>query len=65
MRNTLKEFFNRNELKQAKSIADSLNLKFSFYNLKKLKNESGNAYEISNNLVYLYPLKTFLMPGRR
>ena len=56
MRNTLKEFFNRNELKQAKSIADSLNLKFSFYNLKKLKNESGNAYEISNNLVYLYPL---------
>ena len=56
MSNVLKTFFNHNELKQVKSIADSLNLKFNLHNLKKLKKEHVNAFEISNNLVYFYPL---------
>ena len=56
MSNVLKTIFNHNELKQVKSIADSLNLKFSFHDLKRLKKECVNAFEISNNLVYFYPL---------
>lgn len=56
MSNVLKTIFNHNELKQVKSIADSLNLKFSFHDLKRLKKEHVNAFEISNNLVYFYPL---------
>ena len=56
MSNVLKTIFNHNELEQVKSIADSLNLKFSFHDLKRLKKEHVNAFEISNNLVYFYPL---------
>lgn len=56
MSNVLKTIFNHNELKQVKSIADSLNLKFSFHDLKRLKKKDVNAFEISNNLVYFYPL---------
>lgn len=56
MSKVLKTIFNRNELKQVKSIADSLNLKFNLHNLKKLKKEHVNAFDISNNLVYFYPL---------
>ena len=56
MSNVLKTIFNHNELKQVKSIADSLNLKFNLHDLKKLKKEHVNAFEISNNLVYFYPL---------
>ena len=56
MSNVLKTIFNHNELKQVKSIADSLNLKFSFHDLKRVKKEHVNAFEISNNLVYFYPL---------
>ena len=56
MSNDLKTVFSHNELKQVKSIADSLNLKFSFHDLKRLKKEYVNAFEISNNLVYFYPL---------
>ena len=56
MSNVLKTIFNHNELEQVKSIADSLNLKFSFHDLKKLKKEHVNAFEIYNNLVYFYPL---------
>ena len=56
MSNVLKTFFNHNELKQVKSIADSLNLKFNLHDLKRLKREHVNAFEISNNLIYFYPL---------
>ena len=56
MSNVLKTIFNHNELKQVKSIADSLNLKFNLHDLKKLKREHVNAFEISNNLIYFYPL---------
>ena len=49
MSNVLKTIFNHNELKQVKSIADYLNLKFSFHDLKRLKKEHVNAFEISNN----------------
>ena len=56
MSNVLKTIFNHNELEQVKSIADSLNLKFSFHDLKRLKKEHVNTFEISNNLVYFYPL---------
>ena len=54
MSNILKTYYN--ELKQVKSIADFLNLKFNLYYLKKLNNEDINAFEISKNLVYFYPL---------
>ena len=47
---------NNSELNQVKSIADSLNLKFNLYDLKEIVKERVNAYEISNNLVYFYPL---------
>lgn len=56
MNNILKALYNNSELKQVKSIASSLNLKFSFYDLKRIKKECVNAFEISNNLVYFYPL---------
>ena len=46
---------NNNELKQIKDIANFLNIKYNTYNLKKLKNLT-NAYEISNNLIYFYPI---------
>ena len=54
MSNILKTYYN--ELKQIKSIADFLNLKFNLYYLKKLNNEDINAFKISKNLVYFYPL---------
>ncbi len=44
------------KLEQVKKIADSLNLKYNLHNLKKIKKEYVNAFEISNNLVYFYPL---------
>ena len=44
------------EFEQIKKIADSLNLKFSLHDLKKINKEHVNAFEISNNLVYFYPL---------
>ena len=44
------------EFEQVKEIADSLNLKFNLYDLKKINKENVNAFEISNNLVYFYPL---------
>ena len=44
------------ELEQIKNISDFLNLKFAFHDLKKIKKDSVNAFEISNNLIYLYPL---------
>ena len=56
MSNVLKTFFDHNELKQVKRIADSLNLKFNLHDLKKIEKEYVNAFEISNNLVYFYPL---------
>lgn len=63
MSNVLKTIFNHNELKQVKSIADSLNLRLSFHDLKRLKNEHVNAFEISNNLVYFYPLNDGMPTG--
>ena len=44
------------KLDQVKKIADYLNLKFAFHDLKKINKEHVNAFEISNNLVYFYPL---------
>ena len=44
------------KLEQVKEIADYLNLKFNFHDLKKINKEHVNAFEISNNLVYFYPL---------
>ena len=44
------------KLEQVKKIADSLNLKFNLHDLKKINKEHVNAFEISNNLVYFYPL---------
>lgn len=56
MNNFLKTIFNLNEIKKVKEIADLLNLKFSFHNLKVTKKDKTNAYEISNDLIYFYPL---------
>ena len=56
MSNILKAIFNQSELEQVKSIADSLNLKFNLHDLKRLNKKHVNAFEISNNLVYFYPL---------
>ncbi len=56
MNNVIKTIINHYELKQVKKIADSLNLKFNLYDLKKINDERVNAFEISNNLVYFYPL---------
>ena len=56
MSNVLKSIFNHNELEQVKSIADSLDLKFNLHYLKKIKKYPVNAFEISDNLVYFYPL---------
>ena len=56
MNNVLKKVFNHSEFKQVKSIADSLNLKFNFHDLRKIKKDYTNAFEISNNLVYFYPV---------
>ena len=56
MGNVLKTIFNHSELKQVKSIADSLDLKFNLHYLKKIKKYPVNAFEISDNLVYFYPL---------
>ena len=44
------------KLEQVKEIADYLNLKFAFHDLKKIEMDYTNAFEISNNLVYFYPL---------
>ena len=44
------------KLEQVKEIADYLNLKFNLHDLKKINKEHVNAFEISNNLVYFYPL---------
>ena len=44
------------KLEQVKKIADSLNLKFNLHDLKEINKEHVNAFEISNNLVYFYPL---------
>ncbi len=38
------------------TIANSLGLKLCYHNLEKIKKEYTNAFEISNNLVYFYPL---------
>lgn len=56
MSNVLKKIINYNELKQVKCIADFLNLKLNLHDLKSIKKEDVNAFEISNNLVYFYPL---------
>ena len=37
-------------------IANSLGLKLCYHNLEKIKKDSTNAFEMSNNLVYFYPL---------
>ena len=55
MSSIIKIIFSRNELKQVKDIAESLNIKFNTYNLKKISKDNVNAFEISDNLVYLYP----------
>lgn len=44
------------KLEQVKEIADYLNLNFNFHDLNKINKEHVNAFEISNNLVYFYPL---------
>ena len=44
------------KLEQVKIIADSLNLNFNLHDLKKINKEHVNAFELSNNLVYFYPL---------
>lgn len=57
MSRVLKIAFNYKEIKQVKEIAESLDLKFSFHNLKRIKNDYANSFEISDdNLIYLYPL---------
>ena len=38
------------------AIANSLGLKLCYHNLEKMKKDYTNAFEISNNLVYFYPL---------
>ena len=44
------------KLEQVKEIADYLNLKFAFPDLKKIEMDYTNAFEISSNLIYFYPL---------
>ena len=44
------------KLEQVKEIADYLNLKFAFHDLKKIEMDYTNAFEISSNLIYFYPL---------
>ena len=44
------------KLEKVKKIADYLNLKFAFHDLKKINKEHVNAFKIINNLVYFYPL---------
>ena len=44
------------ELQKVKQIADFLNIKFEFYDLKKIQKDCINAFEISNNLIYFYPI---------
>ena len=47
------------ELKQDHNLinifANALDLKLCYYNLKKIKKDRTNAFEISNNLIYFYP----------
>ncbi len=38
------------------NIANTFGLKYNNYTLKKLKKNLVNAFEISNNLIYFYPL---------
>jgi hypothetical protein len=45
-----------NELDQVRDIAESLGLKFALHDLKKQKKENVNAFDISSNLVFFYPL---------
>ena len=45
-----------NELDQVREIAESLDLKFALHDLKKQKKENVNAFDISSNLVFFYPL---------
>lgn len=66
----LKKFFNRddknkkeneldkkeNELEQVNKIADFLGLEFVFHKLDKIEKECTNAFEITNNLIYFYPV---------
>lgn len=62
MSNIIKNIFNRKnsksleEMKYAKEIAEFLNIKFRLYGLERKDWLGVNAYDISNNLVYLYPL---------
>ena len=44
------------KMEQIKEIADLLNIKFAFYDLKKIEMNNRNAFEISNNLIIFYPL---------
>lgn len=48
--------FNNNEFEQEKLIAKCLNIEFKVHNLKKINKEYVNAFEISDNLIYFYPL---------
>ena len=45
-----------NELEQIEKIVEILNVKFEFHDLNKIEMDYTNAFEVSNNLVYLYPL---------
>ena len=38
------------------TIADTLGLKLCYHNLEKIKKDYTNTFEISNNLIYFYPL---------
>ena len=46
----------KQNFEQEEKIADYLNLKFALHNLKKIKTDNTNAFELSNNLIYFYPL---------
>lgn len=56
MNNVFEIIANHRGQKQIKNIVALLNLKFSFHDLKRIKKQDKNAYEISNNLIFLYPL---------
>lgn len=47
---------NYDKLKTVKKIAESLNLKLRRHYLKKIESDHFNSFEISDNLIYLYPL---------
>lgn len=53
----MQNFFTKHyELKQRLELAEYLNMPFSKYELVKAKKDYTNAYQISNNLIYFYPL---------